>query len=84
MHFYDALADAFIAEDVNQVFGLLGDGNMHWSSAMSDKGVDFFYSRHEHCAVSMAMGYARAKDKIGVATVTCGPGLTQTMTALTT
>jgi len=84
MHVYEALAEAFIAEDVKDIFALLGDGNMHWSNSMVNKGANFTYTRHEHCAVSMAMAYARANDTVGVATVTCGPGLTQTMTALTT
>lgn len=84
MHIYEALAEAFIAEDVKDIFALLGDGNMHWSNSMVNKGANFTYTRHEHCAVSMAMAYARANDTVGVATVTCGPGLTQTMTALTT
>src|ERR1700710_2912757 len=39
--------------------------------------------RHEHCAVAMADGYARATGKVGVASTTCGPGFTQIMTALT-
>ena len=43
-----------------------------------------FSARHEHCAVSMAMGYQSATGKVGVASVTCGPGFTQIMTALTT
>jgi len=84
MHIYEALAEAFIAEDVKDIFALLGDGNMHWSNSMVNKGANFTYTRHEHCAVSMAMAYARANDTVGVATVTCGPGLTQIMTALTT
>ena len=84
MHVYEALAESFMAEDVKDVFALLGDGNMHWSNAMAKKGANFIYTRHEHCAVSMAMSYARANNTIGIATVTCGPGLTQTMTAITT
>ena len=41
------------------------------------------HARHEHCAVAMADGYARATGKVGVASTTCGPGFTQIMTALT-
>ncbi|MGI9419656.1 MAG: thiamine pyrophosphate-binding protein, partial [Geminicoccaceae bacterium] len=36
----------------------------------------------EHCAVAAAMAYARKSGDVGVATVTCGPGLTQILTAL--
>jgi thiamine pyrophosphate-dependent acetolactate synthase large subunit-like protein len=82
MHLYEAIADAFIAEQTDTVFALLGDGNMHWASAMTGRGVQFIYTRHEHCAVSMAMAWARVTGRIGIASVTCGPGLTQTITAL--
>jgi dihydroxy-acid dehydratase len=46
-------------------------------------GVKVVHARHEHCAVAMADGYARATGKVGVASTTCGPGFTQIMTALT-
>jgi thiamine pyrophosphate-dependent acetolactate synthase large subunit-like protein len=42
-----------------------------------------FSARHEHCACAMAMGYHLATGEVGVASVTCGPGFTQIMTALT-
>jgi acetolactate synthase I/II/III large subunit len=81
---YEALAEAFAAEDVTEHFTLLGDGNMHWASRLAELGARTFYVRHEHCACAMAMSYANATAKVGVASVTCGPGLTQIMTALTT
>ena len=82
---YEALAHAFAAEGVDTVFGLMGDGNMHWMTAMSHlKGTTSISARHEHCACLMAIGYWSATGKVGVASVTHGPGFTQTMTALTT
>ena len=81
---YEALAEAFAAEGVTEHFTLLGDGNMHWASRLAELGARTFYVRHEHCACAMAMSYANATAKVGVASVTCGPGLTQIMTALTT
>ncbi|MDB4222914.1 thiamine pyrophosphate-binding protein [Granulosicoccus sp.] len=79
---YEVLASVFVAEDVNTCFALLGDANMNWASAMAAKNCNFVYVRHEHCAVAAAMAYSRTTGKVGVATVTCGPGLTQIMTAL--
>jgi len=79
---YDILASVFLAEKVDTCFGLLGDANMNWACVMASKGCRLIYVRHEHCAVAAAMAYARTSGKVGVATVTCGPGLTQTMTAL--
>jgi thiamine pyrophosphate-dependent acetolactate synthase large subunit-like protein len=82
---YQALARAFAAEGVDTHFTLMGDGNMHWVAAMQQlDGMSTFSARHEHCACAMAMGYHCATGKVGVASVTCGPGFTQIMTALTT
>jgi acetolactate synthase-1/2/3 large subunit len=82
---YEALAQAFATEGVDTHFTLMGDGNMHWVAAMQRlDGMSTFSARHEHCACAMAMGYHSATGKVGVASVTCGPGFTQIMTALTT
>ncbi len=82
---YEVLSQAFVAEGVDTMFALLGDANMYWGAIMEQKyGVNVVHARHEHCACSMADGYARQTGKVGVATVTCGPGFTQIMTALTT
>ncbi|MFL5060646.1 MAG: thiamine pyrophosphate-binding protein, partial [Xanthobacteraceae bacterium] len=81
---YEALAEAFAAEGVDTHFTLMGDGNMHWAAAMKNlDGMATFAVRHEHCACAMAMGYHLATGKVGVASVTCGPGFTQIATALT-
>lgn len=82
---YEALARAFSAEGVDTHFTLMGDGNMHWATAMKNiPGMKTVHARHEHCACAMAMGYQSATGKVGVASVTCGPGFTQIMTALAT
>ncbi len=82
---YEVLSQAFVAEGVDTMFALLGDANMYWGAIMAQKyGVRVVHARHEHCAVAMADGYARHTGKVGIATVTCGPGFTQIMTALTT
>jgi len=82
---YRALADAFVAEGTDTLFVLTGDGNMHWEGALAEKdGFRSIHVRHEHCACAMATSYAVASGKVGVASVTCGPGLTQIMTALAT
>ncbi|GGG27035.1 acetolactate synthase [Caldovatus sediminis] len=79
----DMLAHAFAAEGVEKLFTLMGDANMYWSATMATlPGVQVIHARHEHCAVAMADGYARATGKVGVASTTCGPGFTQIMTGL--
>jgi thiamine pyrophosphate-dependent acetolactate synthase large subunit-like protein len=82
---YEVLAQAFVAEGVDTVFTLMGDANMHWANAMAKhNGVRLVHTRHEHCAVAAAASYTWATGRPGVASVTCGSGFTQTMTALVT
>src|SRR5436190_5737004 len=82
---YEVLAQAFASEGVDTLFNLMGGGNMHWATAMSQiDGMKVFHARHEHCACGMAMGYYSATGKTGVASVTCGPGVTQISTILST
>ena len=71
---YEALAEAFLAEGVDTQFVLMGDGNMHWSTAFAKlPGVHTVHVRHEHCTVAAATAYNVATGKIAVASVTCGP-----------
>src|SRR5690606_2070422 len=85
MRVYEALAHAFAAEGVTTHFGLMGDGNMHWMTAMDAiPGMRTVGVRHEHCALLMAVGYWNATGEPGVCSVTHGPGFTQLMTGLAT
>ncbi len=79
---YDVLAKTFVQEGVSTCFALLGDANMNWAARLAQQGCRMVYVRHEHCAVAAAMSYARKTSDVGVATVTCGPGVTQVITAL--
>ncbi|MCT7378040.1 thiamine pyrophosphate-binding protein [Chelativorans salis] len=79
---YEVLAETFSREGVGTCFALLGDANMHWATELARLGTRMINVRHEHCAVSAAMSFSRSTGKVGVATVTCGPGLTQVLTAL--
>jgi acetolactate synthase I/II/III large subunit len=84
MKVYERLADAFIAEGTTHVFGMMGDGNMYWMNALLDRGVEAIEVRHEGVGLGMADGWARHMHSPGVATATCGPGVTQLATALVT
>ncbi|MBL4646215.1 MAG: thiamine pyrophosphate-binding protein [Rhizobiales bacterium] len=79
---YDMLAAAVAQESIGTCFSLLGDANMNFATRLREAGCEMIYVRHEHCAVAAAMAYARKTGDLGLATVTCGPGLTQLMTAL--
>ena len=83
MKIYEAVANALVEEGVSQIFGLMGDGNLrlltYWAVELEQP---YYGTRHESAAVAMADGYARVSGKVGVCTVTQGPGLTNTLTAL--
>ena len=82
MKVYERMADAFKAEGTTHVFGMMGDGNMYWMNALIDRGVNCIEVRHEGVGMGMADGWARHRQTPGVATATCGPGVTQLATAL--
>jgi thiamine pyrophosphate-dependent acetolactate synthase large subunit-like protein len=79
---HEKLAQMVAAEGVTCHFTLLGDANMYFADSLDELGVRSIHVRHEHCAASMAMSYARAAEDVGFCSVTCGPGLTQLATAL--
>ncbi len=80
---HDAIAQALVDQGVDTVFGVLGDANLFIGDClMRVHDVHYVAATHEASAVMMAQGFARATGKLGVATVTHGPGLTNTMTAL--
>ena len=85
MKVYQRLAADFVAEGVTYVFGIMGDGNMYWMHEL-DKlgGVKMLEVRHEGAGLGMADGWARVTRTPGVATTTCGPGVSQLATALLT
>jgi thiamine pyrophosphate-dependent acetolactate synthase large subunit-like protein len=80
---YEAVAHALAEEGVDEIFGLMGDGNLrlltYWSQEL---GRGYFGARHESAAVAMADGYARVSGRVGVCSTTQGPGVTNTLTAL--
>src|SRR5215471_2185081 len=84
MKVYEGLAKAFYGEGVTSIFGMMGDGNMYWMEALHNLGVNLLEVRHEGAGLGMADGWARATHTPGVATATCGPGVTQLATALVT
>ena len=65
------------------MFGVMGDANLEIVSAYRDKGGRYVRAVHETGAVAMADAYHRASGRLGVATVTYGPGLTNSVTGLT-
>ena len=85
MRSVEVVANIVVEEGVTEAFGLMGDGNLNLISYLSDElEIPFHSSRHEAVAVGMADGYARVTGRPAFCTVTQGPGLTNTLTALVT
>lgn len=78
-----AVGRALAARGVEQVFGVLGSGNLDVTNALHQAGARFVHARHECAAVCMADAYARVTSSVGVATLHQGPGLTNALTGLT-
>ncbi|MCT4655016.1 MAG: thiamine pyrophosphate-binding protein [Cohaesibacter sp.] len=84
LHAYQAIAQAVRDHKVDILFGLMGDANLFMvDSFVRDCGGRFVPAAHEGSSVLMALAYAHVSGKVGVATVTHGPALTNCMTALT-
>ena len=84
MRVYEAIGETLKRLEVQATFGLMGDGNLRFMTHLADElGIPYYAARHEGGAVAMADGYARVTGRVGVCSVTQGPGVTNTLTALT-
>ena len=83
-----ALMRALQAEGVKAIFGYPGGSIMPVYDALFDytrgekKCFDHILVRHEQAATHAAEGYARVSGEVGVALVTSGPGVTNTLTGI--
>jgi thiamine pyrophosphate-dependent acetolactate synthase large subunit-like protein len=84
MRVYEAIGETLKRLEVRATFGLMGDGNLRFMTHLAEElGIPYYAARHEGGAVAMADGYARVTGRVGVCSVTQGPGVTNTLTALT-
>src|SRR5450759_3741619 len=73
------------AEKVEYVFGYPGGAVLFlYDELFKQNKVKHILVRHEQGAVHAADGYARSTDKVGVALVTSGPGVTNAVTGIAT
>ena len=83
-----ALMRALQAEGVKTIFGYPGGAIMPVYDALFDytrgekKCFEHILVRHEQGAAHAAEGYARVSGEVGVALVTSGPGVTNTLTGI--
>ncbi len=84
MYAYQSIARSVSDHGIDTMFGLMGDANLFLvDSFVRDAGGRFVPAAHEGSSVLMALAYAHVSGKVGVATVTHGPALTNCATALT-
>lgn len=70
-------------EGVDTLFGYPGGVILSlYEQLYHANDIKHYLVRHEQAAIHAAEGYARVKDKCGVALVTSGPGATNTITGL--
>jgi thiamine pyrophosphate-dependent acetolactate synthase large subunit-like protein len=79
----EAVGQALARRGPAHVFGLIGSGNFVVTNALVEEGAQFVAARHECGAVAMADAYAQVTGDVGMCSVHQGPGLTNTLTALT-
>jgi acetolactate synthase-1/2/3 large subunit len=83
MYLHEAIARALDERGVDTMFGLIGDGNLYFvDSWVRNHGGRFIPVAHEASSVQAAAGFTRTSGRVGVATVTHGPALTNTITPL--
>jgi thiamine pyrophosphate-dependent acetolactate synthase large subunit-like protein len=78
----DRVARALAAHGVRQIFTLCGGHTAPILAAAKARGIRIIDVRHEVNAVFAADAYARLTGIPGVAVVTAGPGVSNTITAL--
>ncbi len=72
-------------EGVDYIFGYPGGAVLYiYDELFKQDKVKHVLVRHEQAAVHAADGYARSSNKIGVALVTSGPGVTNAVTGIAT
>ncbi|MBF9033756.1 thiamine pyrophosphate-binding protein [Rhodobacterales bacterium HKCCE2091] len=80
---HDALARLLAEAGVEVLFGVTGDANLFMVDAfVRARGGRYVAAAYEGGSVLMASGYASVSGRVGVATVTHGPAVTNCVTAL--
>ncbi|MEZ5714149.1 MAG: thiamine pyrophosphate-binding protein [Paracoccaceae bacterium] len=84
MYVYQSIAQSLSDHGCDTMFGLMGDANLfmvdHFVRASR---ANFVPVAFEGSAVLMALAHGRVAGRVGIATVTHGPALTNCVTALT-
>jgi acetolactate synthase-1/2/3 large subunit len=83
MKVYEAITAAIVDEGADTLFAVMGDANQDLIVDLVERhGLKLVHCKNEMTAVAAADGYSRFTGKLGVATVTQGPGYTNATTSL--
>lgn len=82
MYVYEGLAQQLVDRAPGVLFGVMGDGNLYMVNHFIELGGRYVAMTNEAAAVEAANAYANVSGRVGLATVTHGPALTNTITAL--
>lgn len=76
------LAKSFIDLGVKRVFGFSGATILPVFHAIEECGIDIFVGVNEQSCAFAAGGISRSSEEVGIAVVTSGPAITNTLTAV--
>ncbi|BDD86389.1 thiamine pyrophosphate-binding protein [Desulfofustis limnaeus] len=76
------LAKSFIDLGVKRIFGFSGATILPVFHAIDEYGIDIIVGANEQSCAFAAGGYSRSSQEVGVAVVTSGPAITNTLTAV--
>jgi len=76
------MAKSFVDLGVQRVFGFSGATILPAFHAIDEVGIDIIVGANEQSCAFAAGGYSRSSNKVGVAVVTSGPAITNTLTAV--
>lgn len=83
MPVHQSIAQALLDNGADTLFGLMGDANLFMvDHYVRELEGNFIPAAHEASTILMAMGHAHVSGRVGVATVTHGPAVTNCITAL--
>src|SRR5437899_12539186 len=78
----EAFVETLVANDVTDVFGIVGSALMDALDIFPASGIRYIPTVHEQGAAHMADGYSRVSGRHGVCIAQNGPGITNFVTAI--
>lgn len=78
----EAFVETLAANNVTEIFGIMGSAFMDAMDIFAPAGIRFIPVVHEQGAAHMADGYARVSGRHGVVTGQNGPGISNCVTAI--